>query len=109
MSERELWGLIVAIGVATFLLRVSFIALLSGRQVPLLVTRALRFVPAAVLAALVLPAVTYRGGVLALTPDNGRLLAALGASLVAWRTRSIPATIAAGMALLWLQTLLVAG
>ena len=37
---------------------------------------------------------------------NERLLAGLVAALIAWRTRSVPLTLAGGMATLWiLQTL----
>ena len=57
---------------------------------------------AAVLSAIVWPAVFAPGQELDLSPGNLRILAALIATAVAWRTRSIIATIATGMAALWL-------
>jgi branched-subunit amino acid transport protein len=96
-----LWIVIVAVGGLTYLSRLSFIALFARWEMPPLVSRALRFVPAAMLTAIVLPAVALRGGGdPSLAPD--KLAAALLASLVAWRTRSPAATMVAGMAALWL-------
>lgn len=94
---RVPWLVVVAIGVGTFLLRFSFLYLferLGG--VPDRVERALRFVPAAVLSALVLPAVLAPDG----TPTvagNLRLVAAAVAAVVAVRTESILWTIVAGL------------
>ena len=67
--------------------------------------RALRFVPAAALAALVFPALTHPSGHLDLSLHNFRLLAGLGGAVVAWRTRNVLLTILVGMALLWVLQL----
>jgi branched-subunit amino acid transport protein len=63
--------------------------------------RALRFVPAAALAALVFPALTHPAGHLDFSLNNFRLLAGLGGAIVAWRTRNVLLTIVVGMVLLW--------
>lgn len=68
---------------------------------PIAVRHALRFVPAAVLSAIICPAVLVRHGSVDLSPENLRLVAALVAALVAWRTRSMSCTIATGMVVLW--------
>ncbi len=88
-------------GLATFAIRLSFIALLGRVRTPPLLVRALRFVPPAVLSAIIASELFVRGGALDLSPGNERLLAALVATLVAWRSRSVLLTIAAGMAALW--------
>lgn len=88
-------------GLVTFLIRLSFIALLGKVEVPPLLTRALRYVPAAVLSAIIFPELVVRDGAPDLSPGNPRLAAGLLASLVAWRTRSVGLTIAAGMLALW--------
>lgn len=94
-------------GLVTFATRLSFIALLGKIEVPPLLTRALRFVPAAVLSAIIVPELVVRDGAPDLSAGNPRLLAGLLAAAVAWRTRSVVVTIAAGMAALWaLQALL---
>src|SRR6056297_3472890 len=100
-----LWLVILAGGVGTYALRLSFVALF-GRldDVPAGVERALRFVPAAVLSALVVPQFVYADGALALSPANPELLAGALAAAVAWKTEDILATLVVGMAGLWLLT-----
>ncbi|RPH62519.1 MAG: AzlD domain-containing protein [Chloroflexi bacterium] len=102
MSATFIWTLFLAIGLGTVLLRLSFIYLFGKIEMPDWLRRALRFVPAAVLAALVFPALTHPAGTLDISLHNVRLLAGLGGALVAWRTRNILWTIAVGMALLWI-------
>ncbi len=92
---------IVAASAVTLLARASFIMLPANTEVPSWLTRALKFVAAAVLPTLILPDVLFRE----LAPDESinvaRLIAATVAALVAWRTRSIFATLGAGMLTLW--------
>jgi branched-subunit amino acid transport protein len=97
-----LWGVIVAVGLLNYLSRLSFIALFARLEMPPLMARALRYVPAAMLTAIVVPAVVFPApGVLDPGGGNPRLIAALVASGVAWRWRSVTATMAAGMIALW--------
>jgi branched-subunit amino acid transport protein len=94
-------------GLLTFLTRLSFIALLGRFELPPLAARALRFVPPAVLSAIIVPELVLRGGELQLGWRNARLLAGVAAALVAWKSRNVFLTIAVGMAALWgLQALL---
>jgi len=88
-------------GLLTFLTRLSFIALLGRFETPPRLARALRFVPPAILSAVIVPEVVLRDGALALSPGNPRLVAGLAAVAVAALTRNVLATIAAGMAVLW--------
>lgn len=105
---RWLPALLVA-GLVTFAIRLSFIALLGKVALPPILTRALRFVPPAVLSAIILPELVMRDGALDLRPVNARLLAGVLAAVVAWRTRNVLLTIAVGMAALWaLQAMLPA-
>ncbi len=97
------WLPVLAVaGLVTFATRLSFIALLGRVEPPPLLTRALRFVPPAVLSAIILPELVIRDGALQLGAENHRLLAGVVAALVAWLTRNVLATIASGMAALWL-------
>ena len=96
-----IWVIVAAVAVGTLALRWSFIGLVAGR-VPAPVQRVLRFVPAAVLAALTVPALLRVDGSLDLAFTNHRLVAGSIAALVAWRTRNVLATIATGMAGLWI-------
>lgn len=101
MSTVTLWMAVVGAGAVTFALRLSFIALLGRIEIPLLVGRALRFVPAAVLTAVVIPLLFYADGALEVSPGNERLVAGLVATVIAWRTRSVLFTLGGGMAALW--------
>ncbi|WP_158058013.1 AzlD domain-containing protein [Halorussus halophilus] len=102
-DATTLWLLIVAAGVGTYLIRLSFIALFGLLdEVPERVERALRFVPAAVLSALVVPDIVFADSTLALSLGNTKLFAGTLAALVAWRTENILATLVAGMGALWL-------
>jgi branched-subunit amino acid transport protein len=106
MSTLMLWLTIAGAGAITFALRLSFIALLGRIEIPLFLGRALRFVPAAVLTAVVIPLLFYDNGALVVSLGNERLLAGLVAALIAWRTRSVLFTLGGGMAALWtLQTI----
>jgi len=101
MSTLSLWLLIIFMAMGTFTLRLSFIYLFGKVEMPDWLRRALRFVPASVLAALVFPALTFPNGALDLSLGNVRLLAGLGGALVAWKTRNVLWTIAVGMVLFW--------
>ena len=101
MSTLSLWLAVVGAGAITFALRLSFIALLGRIEIPLLLSRALRFVPAAVFTAVVVPLLFYVDGALEISFGNERLLAGMAAILIAWRTRSVPLTLLGGMATLW--------
>lgn len=102
MNGLPVWLLFIAMAVGTFALRFSFIYLFGKVEMPEWLRRALRFVPASVLAALVFPALTYPNGVLDLTLGNIRLLAGIGGALVAWRTKNVMWTIVVGMVLFWI-------
>ena len=102
MSETAVWLTILGAGFATWLLRLSFIETWQWLAVPPILDRALRYVPAAVMAALVLSALVRPEGVVDLSPENLRLLAGVIAGVVAWFTRNVLLTLAAGMGALWL-------
>ncbi len=102
MSELELWLLFFAVGLGTFSLRLSFIQFHRQLRLPAVLNRALAYVPASVLAALVLPSVVYPGNEAEFSLLSPRILAALAAALVAWKTKNILFTLLSGMTVLWL-------
>jgi branched-subunit amino acid transport protein len=101
MSTLTLWLAVAGAGIITFALRLSFIALLGRIELPILLSRALRFVPAAVFTAVVVPLLFYVDGAVEVSLGNERLLAGFAAVLIAWRSRSVPLTLVGGMATLW--------
>lgn len=103
----SIWLVFILAGLITFLTRLSFILLVGHRSVPPLMGKVLRFIPPAVLTAIIFPEVFMKDGAMAVTPANPRLLAGLLAAVVAWKTRSAVLTIAIGMLALWLLTWLL--
>ena len=101
-SAVEWWAVILAVGALNYLSRLSFIALFARVEIPAIVQRALRFVPAAMLMAIVVPVVVFSApGTLAFTYANPKLVAASIAAAVAWRTKDAMATMGTGMIALW--------
>lgn len=101
------WLMFLCIGVFTYAIRLSFIGLLGTKEMPALLLKALRFVPIAVLPAIILPQLFLRGNTLDFSLANPRWIAGILAAIVAWRTRNVLLTIVVGMAVLWgLQILL---
>lgn len=104
-DAATIWLIFLLAGAGTFLLRLSFILLL-GRldEVPRTLQGILRFVPAAVLAAIVVPAIVA----LSVDPtptlsfETEKVLAGGLAAVVARRTENVLATIGVGMVALWI-------
>ncbi len=96
-----LWIVILAVGGVNYLSRLSFIEYFARRSMPPLLARALKFVPAAMLTALVVPMIVEtNAGVPELA--SPKVLAAIVAGIVAFATRNTLLTIAVGMVALWL-------
>jgi branched-subunit amino acid transport protein len=93
---------IVGMGLITYAIRLSLFLLPERVMLPPLLLRALRYVPAAVLTAIIAPELFQPGGTLDVSLGNDRLLAGLVAILIAWRTRNVFLTVAVGLILLWL-------
>ena len=103
----KVWVVILAVGALNYASRLSFIAAFGRRSMPAWLARALKFVPAAMLTALVLPMIVAAPTATALAWANPKALAAVAATVVAFHTRSTLKTLAAGMLALWsLQWLL---
>jgi len=100
----NIWLVLLLGGLITFGMRFSLIYLFGRFEFPETIRKALRYVPPAVLSAIIFPELFLRDGMLNLSFDNHRLLAGLVAVLVAWFSKNILITIIAGMiALLLLQ------
>ncbi|HEY0946130.1 MAG TPA: AzlD domain-containing protein [Opitutaceae bacterium] len=98
MKALDVWLAILAGGVLTFAIRLSFIGLLSRVALPVWFARWLRLVPAAALAALIAPEVVGSTGEAGTPGAAVKGFAALAAALIAWRTRNVAWSVLAGMA-----------
>ena len=99
--------MLIMIGLITFSFRLSFIALMDRLRLPLVLQRALRFVPVAALTAIIAPELFIQNGAIFISPMNLRLIAGAIAVVVAWRTKNTLLTIAVGMLALWVLQMIV--
>ena len=95
-----LWVIIGGMAVVTYLNRAGLLLLAGRFDLPPALRRALRFAPAAALAAIVAPDLLLHGGTLDVGPGNIRLVAGIAGFAVALATRSTLAAIVAGMLVL---------
>jgi branched-subunit amino acid transport protein len=106
-AALKLWAVIFAVGALNYFSRLSFIAFFAKRSIPPLLARALKYVPAAMLTALVLPMVADVSPAGAISWSVPKVAAAILAAVVAYFAKSSPKTLIVGMLALWfLQWLL---
>lgn len=99
MTTFDIWLTIILLTVATILTRSSFFLLGHAVKLPPKVQHALRYAPAAALAAIVAPDLVLADGSLQLTFLNPKLMAGIGAAAFFLWTRHLLGTIIAGMGL----------
>ena len=101
----NIWLVMLIGGVLTFAMRLSLIYVFGRFEVPETLRRALRFVPPAVLSAIIIPELLIRDARLDLSIGNERLLAGAAAALAAAFSKNIFVTILTGLATLLLLQL----
>ena len=89
--------LVVGMALVTFLIRYPLLELVGKISLPDRLFKALRYVPPAVLAAIIVPSVIMPKGEILLTPANPFLVAGLISALVAWRSKNLLLTVIIGM------------
>ncbi len=97
MSDLTYYLMIGGMLLVTYLPRLLPALLLQGRTVPPFLSAWLKYVPVAVLSALLLPSLLVVDGKIDLAWDNLYIIAAIPAALVALRTRSMFITVLVGM------------
>ena len=89
-NDASLWLIFILLGLTTLLPRGSFIVLGNRVALPPVLQRALRYAPAAALAAIVVPDVLIVGGAVdVINPKLAAAAAAIGAALL-WRNPWLP-------------------
>lgn len=99
-SDAEIWVIVAALGVGTYLIRFSFLGFIGDRAMPPIVLRLLRYTPVAVLPALVAPLVVWpdaTGG----DVDPVRMIAAVAALAVGVWKKQVLWAIGAGAVTLY--------
>ncbi len=107
MNAVDTWITIGLLLVATIVTRCSFFILGNAVKLPPKVQHALRYAPAAALAAIVAPDLVLNSGALDLTWNNPKLVAGIGAAVFFVTTRRLLGTIIVGMALFTAARLLM--
>lgn len=101
-KPHTIWLVILLGGALTYGLRASFVVGMDYFKEPNWLQRFLRYVPAAVLSALIFAGLFIKGGSLEVNLLDPRYPATAVAAFVAWRTKNMLWTIVSGMAALWL-------
>ncbi len=99
MDQGLIFWTIVGMAVVTYLPRLLPTLFLSGRNLQPIIIAWLRLVPPAVLAAMLAPSLLVREERVDLGIDNLFFWAALVAFPVAWKSKSLFATVIVGMGL----------
>jgi branched-subunit amino acid transport protein len=107
MDQTTVFLTLAGMALVTYLPRLLPAWFLRGRSLPPFLVAWLRYVPVAVLAALLLPSLLVDGGKLNLAWNNLYLWAALPAGIVAWRSKNMFATVLTGMILVALVRLFI--
>jgi len=107
MDSLSEFFLVAGMALVTFAARYPVLAFFGRLNPPPYVLQALKFVPPAVLTALIVPSVLLPEGELAVQLQNAALVAGVLAALIAWRTRNLLLTIVLGMAAFWLWRALI--
>ncbi|MEQ8366771.1 MAG: AzlD domain-containing protein [Roseicyclus sp.] len=99
-STLEVWIIILALGVGTFLIRFSFLGVLGDRDLPPWVLRHLRYTAVGILPAMVTPLVLWphgaEGGL-----DPQRIAAAAAALALGLWTKNPIWAVGGGMVMFW--------
>ncbi len=94
--------LVLGMGIVTYLPRWIPLIFLSRRTLPEELRQWLDFIPAAVLSALILPALVTAGEPRHLIFFQPALLVSIPTLIFAWKSRSLAGTVVIGMALFWI-------
>ena len=97
MRESYIWIVIGLLTLATIITRSSLFLLGHAVKLPPKLMHALRYAPAAALAAIVAPDLLLQGGALSLTWSNPKLMAGLIAAAFFLGTRHLLGTLVVGM------------
>ncbi len=96
-SAGQIWLIILTLGLATYLIRFSFLGLIGDRQIPDWLLRHLRYTPVAILPALVTPAVLWPAASDGALSIPHLTAAAVTLAVGYWRKNAVLAAVA-GMA-----------
>lgn len=95
-SSTAIWTVIVLVGIGTFLIRFSFLALIGNRRLPDAYLRLLRYTPVAVIPGLMAPQI-FLPMAGSTSPDPAKLVAAALTVAVGMWTKNVIAAMLTGV------------
>lgn len=102
MNNLKLILIITIISIGTFLIRFSFIYLHGRFKLPQWMENAMKYIPTAILSALIFPAILIKEDVIWISIQNPRLIAGAIAMFIAWKTKDLLLTTIVGLGIFWL-------
>lgn len=105
MENTTILITLAGMAIVTYLPRLLPAWFLRNRKLPPFLVAWLRYVPIAVLAALLLPSLLIQDNQVNLSPSNLYLWAAIPATWVAWHKKSLFGTVVVGMLIVALARL----
>jgi len=101
LSDAQVWGIILALGLGTYLIRFSFLGMFGKVELPGWLLRHLRYTPVAVLPGLVAPLIVWPGAGVT-EPELQRVAVALVALAAGYLTRNVVWGVIAAGVTFWL-------
>ncbi|MDW7673259.1 MAG: AzlD domain-containing protein [Bacillota bacterium] len=97
MVRWEIFILILGMGLVTYLTRVGAFLVMGNREMPEKVKVFLKYIPVAMLTAIIVPELVMPQGEVALNLSNHYLLAGVGAIAIAYFTKNVIYTVVVGL------------
>jgi branched-subunit amino acid transport protein len=104
--RSEILIIIIGMAIVTYFTRIGALALFRFIGVPTWLNRWLKYVPVAILTALIVPSLLLPQGYLDISINNHYLIAGILAAVVAYKSRNIIATLGLGMSVMLVLKLL---
>ena len=103
--RSDVFYIIMGMALVTYFTRIGALALFRFTGVPTWLNRWLKYVPVAILTALIIPSLLLPKGYLDISLNNHYLIAGIAAACVAYRSRNIIATLGIGMSIMFVLKL----
>ncbi|AFQ45392.1 AzlD domain-containing protein [Desulfosporosinus meridiei] len=104
--RSEVLFIILGMALVTYFTRFGALALFRFTGIPTWLNRWLKYVPVAILTALIIPSLLLPQGYLDISLNNHYLIAGITAAFVAYKSRNIIATLGLGMSVMLILKLL---
>ncbi|CCO07931.1 AzlD domain-containing protein [Desulforamulus hydrothermalis] len=104
--RSEIFYIILGMALVTYFTRFGALAMFRFTGVPAWLSRWFKYVPVAILTALIAPSLLLPRGYLDISFNNHYLVAGLVAAFVAYKSRNIIATLGLGMSVMFVLKLI---